>query len=150
MELYLDDEVDLELLKKTSKQYQMELADNGSASYTATLNYAWCMIRTQNRDMIRLGIQLMNQLYKEAAPHNQRESLFYLAVGYARLKEWDKSLELLNQMLQQEPQNVQAKNLKAVIQERLRRDGFIGMGIVAFAGAAVLAGIGLAVSRARR
>lgn len=93
-----------------------------------------------------LSVELLTKGSKE----EQRDYVFYLAVGNYRLKEYEKALKYVRGLLQTEPQNNQAKELERLIDKAMKKDGLVGMAIVGgmALGVAGVAGlIGLAVSK---
>lgn len=112
--------------------------------------YAWCLIRSKYTDDIRKGIVLLEELVQKATKDDSRDFLFYLAVAYYRLKEYERALKYIRTLLKNEPGNKQALELEKLIDKALKKDGLVGMAIVGGIGLGVagLAGlIGLAVSK---
>ncbi|XP_036760422.2 mitochondrial fission 1 protein isoform X2 [Manis pentadactyla] len=92
------------------------------------------------------------ELLPKGSKEEQRDYVFYLAVGNYRLKEYEKALKYVRGLLQTEPQNNQAKELERLIDKAMKKDGLVGMAIVGgmALGVAGLAGlIGLAVSKSK-
>lgn len=133
-----------------SKIYQMEIQESGTPTYQGTFDYAWCLIRCSEKSKIHLGISMLEQLVRQGPADRQRDYLFYLAVARGRLKEWDASLQIVNDLLTREPQNVQYQDLKRALEQRLKRDGLVGLGLLAGAGGLVLAGVGIAMALAKK
>lgn len=95
---------------------------------------------------------LLPELLPKGSKEEQRDYVFYLAVGNYRLKEYEKALKYVRGLLQTEPQNNQAKELERLIDKAMKKDGLVGMAIVGgmALGVAGLAGlIGLAVSKSK-
>lgn len=93
---------------------------------------------------------LSAELLTKGSKEEQRDYVFYLAVGNYRLKEYEKALKYVRGLLQTEPQNNQAKELERLIDKAMKKDGLVGMAIVGgmALGVAGVAGlIGLAVSK---
>ncbi|XP_045427111.1 mitochondrial fission 1 protein isoform X2 [Pipistrellus kuhlii] len=92
------------------------------------------------------------ELLLKGSKEEQRDYVFYLAVGNYRLKEYEKALKYVRGLLQTEPQNNQAKELERLIDKAMKKDGLVGMAIVGgmALGVAGLAGlIGFAVSKSK-
>lgn len=109
-------------------------------------------MRSKYNDDIRKGILLLEELLPKGSKEEQRDYVFYLAVGNYRLKEYEKALKYVRGLLQTEPQNNQAKELERLIDKAMKKDGLVGMAIVGgmALGVAGLAGlIGLAVSKSK-
>ncbi|XP_069845335.1 mitochondrial fission 1 protein isoform X1 [Dipodomys merriami] len=171
MEAVLNELVSVEDLKKFEKKFQSEQAA-GSVSKSTQFEYAWCLVRSKYNDDIRRGIALLEgshcvaglelmilfisllstELLPKGSKEEQRDYVFYLAVGNYRLKEYEKALKYVRGLLQTEPQNNQAKELERLIDKAMKKDGLVGMAIVGgmALGVAGLAGlIGLAVSKSK-
>nr|XP_014332816.1 PREDICTED: mitochondrial fission 1 protein isoform X4 [Bos mutus] len=140
MEAVLNELVSVEDLLKFERKFKSEKAA-GSVSKSTQFEYAWCLVRSKYNDDIRKG-----------SKEEQRDYVFYLAVGNYRLKEYEKALKYVRGLLQTEPQNNQAKELERLIDKAMKKDGLVGMAIVGgmALGVAGLAGlIGLAVSKSK-
>uniref|UniRef100_A0A0V0HJ19 Putative ovule protein n=1 Tax=Solanum chacoense TaxID=4108 RepID=A0A0V0HJ19_SOLCH len=68
-------------------------------------------------------------LANASSPLQQREKLYLLAVGYYRSGEYSRSRELTVQCLEIAPDWRQALSLKKAIEDRITKDGVIGIGI---------------------
>nr|XP_035934732.1 mitochondrial fission 1 protein [Halichoerus grypus] len=151
MEAVLNELVSVEDLLKFEKKFQSEKAA-GSVSKSTQFEYAWCLVRSKYNDDIRKGIALLEELLPKGSKEEQRDYVFYLAVGNYRLKEYEKALKYVRGLLQTEPQNNQARELERLIDKAMKKDGLVGMAIVGgmALGVAGLAGlIGLAVSKSK-
>jgi mitochondrial fission 1 protein len=60
----------------------------------------------------------------------RKECFFYIALGYFRLEDYAKSREYMDILLAIEPHHRQARTLKVLIEQRVAREGIIGMAIV--------------------
>ncbi|XP_072548747.1 mitochondrial fission 1 protein-like [Salminus brasiliensis] len=149
MEAVVEEVVAPEDLEKFEKKYKAEL-EKGSVSKDTTFEYAWCLIRSKFSNEIRKGIDLLDDLIHKGTKDDQRDYLFYLAVGNYKLKEYERALKYIRTLLKSEPGNTQALELEKLINKAMRRDGLVGMAIVGGIGLGVagLAGlIGLAVAK---
>nr|XP_048289859.1 mitochondrial fission 1 protein isoform X1 [Myodes glareolus] len=138
-------------IQNFERKFQSEQAA-GSVSKSTQFEYAWCLVRSKYNDDIRKGIMLLEELLPKGSKEEQRDYVFYLAVGNYRLKEYEKALKYVRGLLQTEPQNTQAKELERLIDKAMKKDGLVGMAIVGgmALGVAGLAGlIGLAVSKSK-
>ncbi|KAF7477556.1 mitochondrial fission 1 protein [Marmota monax] len=151
MEAVLNELVSVDDLMKFEKKFQSEKAA-GSVSKSTQFEYAWCLVRSKYNEDIRKGIALLEELLPKGSKEEQRDYVFYLAVGNYRLKEYEKALRYVRGLLQTEPQNSQARELERLIDKAMKKDGLVGMAIVGgmALGVAGLAGlIGLAVSKSK-
>ncbi|KAI7813012.1 mitochondrial fission 1 protein-like [Triplophysa rosa] len=149
MEAVVGDVVAPEDLEKFEKKYKAELS-KGSVSKDTQFEYAWCLIRSKQSDDIKKGIVLLDELVHKGTKNDQRDYLFYLAVGNYKLKEYERALKYIRTLLKNEPGNSQALELEKLIDKAMRKDGLVGMAIVGGIGLGLagLAGlIGVAVAK---
>ena len=69
----------------------------------------------------------------------RKECLFYIALGYFRLEDYSKSREYMDILLTFEPNHRQARTMKVLIEQRVAREGVIGMAII---GGVIVAAVG--------
>jgi len=152
----MEEHVDPADLKRMEQAYNLQLKTGAAnVSHKAQFDYAWCLVRSKYNTDLTKGCQLLEDLYKKTSDeHAKRDYLFYMSVGYARLKDYEKALKFADGILKVEPGNTQVHSLKEWIQKKMKRDGLIGMaaigGVAAMGGAAVLglgALLGMALSK---
>ena len=82
----------------------------------------------------------------------KRDYLFYLAIGNARIKEYQTALKFVRGLLQVEPGNRQAQELEAIIKKKMEKEGLIGMAVVGGATLALggLVGLGIALAKSSK
>jgi fission 1 protein len=66
----------------------------------------------------------------EISQSYRRECLYYISIGYFRLKEYSTSKEFVKLLLEMEPYSLQAQELKKLIEERIFKEGLLGVGII--------------------
>ncbi|CAN4094905.1 unnamed protein product [Withania somnifera] len=76
-----------------------------------------------------------------------REKLYLLAVGYYRSGDFPRSRRLVDRCLEIAPDWRQALTLKKTIEEKITKDGVIGIGIAATAVGILVGGIAAALAR---
>ncbi|CAL4945526.1 unnamed protein product [Urochloa decumbens] len=81
-----------------------------------------------------------------ASPLQAREKLYLLAVGHYRSGDYPKSRQFLDHCLEIQPDCGQALALKKVVEDKIAKDGVIGIGIATTA-LGLLVGIAAAVAR---
>ncbi|KAK9671246.1 hypothetical protein RND81_12G016200 [Saponaria officinalis] len=81
------------------------------------------------------------------SPLQTREKVYLLGVGYYRSGDFARSRQLVEQCLEIAPDWSQALTLKKNIEDRIARDGVIGIGITATAVGLLVGGIAAAVAR---
>jgi len=106
----------------------------------AKFNYAWALIRSKPRADIKRGIALMTSLHADR--FSDRDCLYYLALGNYRLEQLFEARRLLLELLERNPECRQAITLLDVVEDRVRRDGVIGVGLV---GAVLVSAVGIAL-----
>jgi len=83
-------------------------------------------------------VRLLSDIFK-AAPERKRECLYYLALGNWKLGNYQEARRYNDILLDREPGNMQAASLKALIDDKVQREGLVGVAIVG--GIAVAAGV---------
>ncbi|KAK4345993.1 hypothetical protein RND71_036169 [Anisodus tanguticus] len=97
------------------------------------MRLSWALVHSKQPDDVQRGIAMLegeiSSLANSSSPLQQREKLCLLAVGYYRSGEYSKSRELTGQCLEIAPDWRQALSLKKAIEDRITKDGVIGIGI---------------------
>jgi fission 1 protein len=96
------------------------------------------LIKSTTRDEQQLGVQLLSDIFR-ASPDRRRECLYYLALGHWKLGNYTEARRYNDLLLELEPANLQAASLRGLIDERVQREGLVGVAIVG--GLAVAAGV---------
>ncbi|KAF7988999.1 hypothetical protein HCN44_007309 [Aphidius gifuensis] len=138
MDDVLDEVVSPDDLKKFEIKYNQELKLS-SVTQQVQFEYSWCLVRSKYPADIRKGIYLLEDLCKNHAA-TKRDCIYYLAIGNARIKEYNKALKYVKAFLDIEPGNLQLQQLEKSIKQRMRKEGRKGL--------AVASGVGLAVGLA--
>jgi len=83
-------------------------------------------------------------------PGRRRECLYYLALGNFKLGNYAEARRYNDLLLDKEPNNLQAASLRTLIDDKVAREGMMGVAIVG--GIAVAAGIvgGLIMKSSKR
>ena len=114
-------------------------AKNSTLTDDLQFQYACCLVKSQYEDDIKKGMSMLKSLVDNCYA-GSRECLFYLAIANYRLKDYSKALPLVSLVLDKEPNNVQAQDLKELVQQKQRRDSVIGAAVLG--GAASLGVVG--------
>ncbi|OCT44256.1 Mitochondria fission 1 protein [Cladophialophora carrionii] len=101
-------------------------------------NYAWGLIKSDQRGEQQLGVQLLSDIFK-TTPERRRECLYYLALGNYKLGNYAEARRYNDLLLEKEPGNLQASSLQQLIDDKVSREGLMGVAIIG--GVAVAAGI---------
>lgn len=150
MEAIVDEKVDRQELKKFENVYNQQVS-RGKPSEKAQFEYAWCLIRSEFNDDVRIGLSLLQELFTQTNDeHARRDYLFYMSIGCCKTKEYPTASKYAKAILQVEPRNRQALDLQQYIEKALRKDGLMGMAIVGGAAIAIGGIIGLAFGVAKK
>ena len=73
---------------------------------------------------------LLEDIYSKGSEDEKRDYIYYLALGHTKLKDYQKAKKFIDAILYKEPNNGQALELKALVDDRLVKDGLLGMALV--------------------
>jgi len=96
------------------------------------------LIKSPARPDNQLGIQLLSEIFR-SSPERRRECLYYLALGNYKLGSYAEARRYNELLMDLEPDNLQAASLRELIDEKVQREGLVGVAIVG--GLAVAAGV---------
>ncbi|XP_055595741.1 mitochondrial fission 1 protein isoform X2 [Uranotaenia lowii] len=150
MEDLLKESISSSELEKIEKKYNQELYEK-TLSNTTQFEYAWCLVRSDFANDMRNGVKLMEDLCVKD-PDGKRDYIYYVTIGYTRLKEYSTAMEFVKAFLEIEPTNQQVLRLEEYIKKKMHTEG---MKDVAKASGAVLViggilGLGLAALASRK
>ncbi|KAJ4706658.1 Mitochondrial fission 1 protein [Melia azedarach] len=112
------------------------------------MRLSWALVHSRQAEDVQRGIAMLEaSLVNSSPPLQQREKLYLLAVGYYRTGEYARSRQLVEQCLEIAPDWRQALTLKKTIEDRIAKDGVIGIGITATAVGLIAGGIAAALAR---
>lgn len=100
--------------------------------------YTQGLIKSTRRDDQQLGVILFSEIFR-TCPERRRECLYYLALGNFKLGNYAEARRYNDLLLEKEPANLQASNLRTLIDDKVAREGLMGVAIVS--GLAVAAGV---------
>ncbi|OJJ47210.1 hypothetical protein ASPZODRAFT_15887 [Penicilliopsis zonata CBS 506.65] len=101
-------------------------------------NYAWGLIKSNARPEQQEGVRLLSEIFR-AAPERRRECLYYLALGNYKLGNYGEARRYNDLLLEHEPANLQAGSLRSLIDDKVSKEGLVGIAIIG--GLAVAAGV---------
>ncbi|CAI2346285.1 unnamed protein product [Caenorhabditis sp. 36 PRJEB53466] len=109
---------------------------------------AIALVGSEKQSEIREGVSILEEIVKDSIhSEDSRVCVHYLALGHARLQNYDKSVHLLDALLRTEPANMQATELRRVIGKKMKKDGLLGLGLLggaaAIVGGLMIAGLAL-------
>ncbi len=83
-------------------------------------------------------MRLLTEIYRNS-PERRRECLYYLALGNYKLGNYADARKYNELLLGLEPENLQAGSLKGLIDDKVAKEGMMGVAIVG--GLAIAAGL---------
>lgn len=83
-------------------------------------------------------MRLLSEIFRNS-PERRRECLYYLALGNYKLGNYAEARKYNELLLDLEPANLQAGSLKTLIDDKVAKEGMVGVAIVG--GIAVAAGV---------
>ncbi|KAJ5679185.1 hypothetical protein N7462_007429 [Penicillium macrosclerotiorum] len=101
-------------------------------------NYAWGLIKSNDRPEQQEGVRLLSEIFR-GAPERRRECLYYLALGNFKLGNYGEARRYNDLLLEKEPANLQATSLGSLIDDKVAKEGLMGVAILG--GLAVAAGV---------
>jgi fission 1 protein len=84
------------------------------------------------------GVQLLADVFR-TSPDRRRECLYYLAMGHYKLSNYQEARRYNDILLELEPDNMQALSLRALVDDKVQKEGLVGVAIVG--GLALAAGV---------
>ncbi|KAF4125245.1 mitochondrial fission 1 protein [Geosmithia morbida] len=116
-------------------QYEKE---GDMAGVQTRFNYAWGLVKSDNRSDQQQGVRLLSEIFR-VSPERRRECLYYLALGNYKLGSYAEARRYNDLLLEREPANLQASNLRQLIDDKVAREGLMGVAILS--GVGVVAGV---------
>ncbi|XP_029124084.1 mitochondrial fission 1 protein A isoform X1 [Elaeis guineensis] len=129
---------------------EREVAESGSQEQQSEslMRLSWALVHSRQPEDVNRGIAMLEaSLDGSSSPLQTREKLYLLAVGYYRNGNYSKSRQLLEHCLEIAPDWRQALTFKKVVEDRIAKDGVIGIGIAAIAVGLLVGGIAALAAR---
>lgn len=133
-------------LQVLRSQYEKE---GEYVSLQTKFNLAWGLIKSTTRSEQQEGVRLLSEIFR-ASPDRRRECLYYLALGNYKLGNYSEARRYNDHLLELEPANLQATSLTGLIDDKVAREGLMGVAIVGSLAAAAAVGVGMLVRGAQR
>ncbi|KAA0187403.1 hypothetical protein HAZT_HAZT005285 [Hyalella azteca] len=153
-------------IRKHEEAYNKELM-SGPVSSSTQFNYACFLIQSKKDYLlcdifslpacepllllrypgdVRRGISLLEELYQNPDESGKRDYVYFLAVGNARLKDYNQALQYINGLLAVERSNKQVQELKVIIEKRMRGEAVKGAAVAGgvLVGLGAIVGLGIA------
>lgn len=83
-------------------------------------------------------MRLLSDIFR-ISPERRRECLYYLALGNYKLGNYSEARRYNDLLMEKEPENLQASSLKMLIDDKVAKEGLIGVAILS--GVAIAAGV---------
>ena len=96
------------------------------------------LVKSNTRADQHLGVMLLSEIFR-TSPERRRECLYYLALGNYKLGNYAQARRYNDLLLEMEPGNLQSSNLRTLIDDKVAKEGLMGVAIVS--GVAVAAGV---------
>ncbi|CAJ0955892.1 unnamed protein product, partial [Mesorhabditis belari] len=135
----LDERIDADQLEIFRNQYEIQV-QRGHPSAAAVFAYAHALCKSKSTN-VKTGVLLLEELLR--SDHIEipaRDIVYFIALGRARLNDYDRALAALNPLIEQEPENRQATNLKRAIEAKMHKNAIIGAAVIG-GGLAVVGGL---------
>lgn len=81
---------------------------------------------------------MLSEIFR-SSPERRRECLYYLALGNYKLGNYAEARRYNDLLIDHEPSNLQAASLRSLIDDKVAKEGMIGVAIVS--GLAIAAGV---------
>jgi fission 1 protein len=122
-------------LQVLRSQYEKE---GEFVSLQTKFNYSWGLIKSSSRPEQQEGVRLLTEIFR-ASPDRRRECLYYLALGNYKLGNYADAKRYNDSLLEIESGNLQSQSLNQLIEDKVAKEGLVGVAIVG--GLAVAAGV---------
>lgn len=122
-------------------------SEKPNVSIQTQFNYAWGLIKTSKPRLAhQQGVEILKSLYKQS-PDIRKDCLYYMAMGSLKLGDYTSARQYIEELLEMEPENGQGRAMKRVIEDKITKEGLIGLGV---AGGILAVGIGVVGALVRR
>lgn len=96
------------------------------------------LIKSNLRPEQQEGVRLLSDIFR-TSPERRRECLYYLALGNYKLGNYAEARRYNDLLLDKEPANLQASSLRSLIDDKVAKEGLMGVAILS--GVALAAGV---------
>lgn len=128
---------------------EAQKGSNDGLKNECIMRLSWALVHSRQPEDVHRGIAMLESSLGNSSSNSLklRENLYLLAVGYYRSSDYSKSREIVEECLKIEPEFRQAQYLKKAIENQIKKDGLIGIGIATAAVGLVAGGIAAALAR---
>jgi mitochondrial fission 1 protein len=106
------------------------------------------LIKSNSRPDQQEGVRLLSDIFR-ASPDRRRECLYYLALGNYKLGNYAEAKRYNDNLLELEGGNLQAQSLRQLIDDKVAKEGLMGVAIVGGLATAAAIGVGFLVRGAQ-
>eukprot|EP01111_Echinosteliopsis_oligospora_P016865 TRINITY_DN713_c0_g1_i1.p1 TRINITY_DN713_c0_g1~~TRINITY_DN713_c0_g1_i1.p1 ORF type:complete len:164 (-),score=53.76 TRINITY_DN713_c0_g1_i1:61-552(-) len=138
-QLIHEQSLDVEHQLQIARQKYTEAMQQGPIPTAVAFNLAYCLISSSNNVDRHQGISLLEELRK--GDPSSVEYLYYLSLGSFKVEDYVAARKYADELLAIKPGNPQAMSLRSLSEEKVAKDGMLGMMIVGGAAAAVVSGV---------
>lgn len=96
------------------------------------------LVKSNSRNEQQEGVRLLSDIFR-VSPERRRECLYYLALGNYKLGNYAEARRYNDLLLEKEPANLQAADLRKLIDDKVAKEGLMGVAIIS--GVAIAAGV---------
>lgn len=121
------------------RQYENEAPQ---VTIQTKFNFAWGLIKSNTRTHQQEGVKLLTDIFRDF-PERRRECLYYISLAHYKLGNYSDARRYNDMLLEQEPRNLQAQSLRQLIDDKVAREGLVGMAILGGVTAGLLVAVGL-------
>jgi len=118
-------------------------------SLQTKFNFAWGLIKSTTREDQQEGVRLLSDIFRQS-PDRRRECLYYLALGNYKLGNYAEARRYNDNLLEIESGNLQAQSLRQLIDDKVNKEGMMGVAIVGGIAVAAAAAAGMIFKQAQR
>ncbi|KAF1823263.1 putative mitochondrial fission protein Tbfis1p [Dissoconium aciculare CBS 342.82] len=133
-------------LQVLRSQYEKE---GEYVSLQTKFNFAWGLIKSTTREDQQEGVRLLSDIFRQS-PDRRRECLYYLALGNYKLGNYAEARRYNDNLLDLESGNLQAQSLRQLIDDKVNKEGMMGVAIVGGLAVAAAAAAGMIFKQAQR
>uniref|UniRef100_A0A0X3PC06 Mitochondria fission 1 protein n=1 Tax=Schistocephalus solidus TaxID=70667 RepID=A0A0X3PC06_SCHSO len=127
--------------------------ESGIENYDTQFMYALELLKTKSKEALLTAITLLESGFKRSSqPDRRRECLYLIAIAHTKLGDYEKAIQCCKSLIEVNPEDHQAVELREEIERRTRRDGLTGIAVIGGAALALVGAataIGVAVSKSK-
>ncbi|XP_073027478.1 mitochondrial fission 1 protein A-like [Primulina eburnea] len=130
---------------------EAETGNSDELRSESIMRLSWALVHSKRAEDVQRGIAMLEaSLPRSNSPLKVREEIYLLAVGFYRSGNYSRSRQLVERALEIAPDWRQAWTLKKAIEDKITKDGVIGIGIAATAVGLLAGGIAAALSTRKK